>query len=64
MRIVDHKIFEESGLTPNHVILNKYRPGDGIMPHKDGPAYYPLVCILSLNAGIILNIWENLEDIR
>ena len=26
---------------PNHVLLNKYKPGDGIMPHSDGPAYYP-----------------------
>ena len=59
------KIFEE-GLfpeqKPNHVLLNKYRPGDGIMPHKDGPAYFPYVCILSLHTGLILNMWESLED--
>ena len=49
---------------PNHVLLNKYRPGDGIMPHKDGPAYFPFVCILSMNSGIILNIAETLEDYK
>jgi alkylated DNA repair protein alkB family protein 6 len=49
---------------PNHVLLNKYRPGDGIMPHKDGPAYFPFVCIISLNSGIILNIWENIQDVQ
>ncbi|TNV80062.1 hypothetical protein FGO68_gene15167 [Halteria grandinella] len=49
---------------PNHILLNKYKPGDGIMPHKDGPAYHPFVCILSLNSGLILNIWETLEDSR
>ena len=49
---------------PNHVLLNKYRPGDGIMAHKDGPAYFPFVCIISLHSGIILNIWEDIKDIK
>lgn len=24
---------------PNHVLINEYQPGEGIMPHTDGPAY-------------------------
>lgn len=60
----DQIFIEAKGIKPNHVLLNRYRPGDGIMPHKDGPAYYPLVCILSLNSGLTLNIWESIEDIR
>jgi len=35
---------------PNHVLVNRYAPGDGIFPHTDGPAYHPLVAILSLNS--------------
>ncbi len=65
--ILAKTIFEEGFFSgenkPNHVLLNKYRPGDGIMPHKDGPAYFPWVCILSLNSGITLNIWESVDDI-
>lgn len=64
---IAHSIFEDGFFPgenlPNHVLLNKYRPGDGIMPHKDGPAYYPYVCILSLNSGIMMNIYEKVDDI-
>ena len=52
------------GNHPNHVLLNNYRPGDGILPHTDGPAYYPYVCILSLQSGLTLNIWKDHEDVR
>ena len=59
--LYEENIFPEQ--KPNHVLLNNYHPGDGIMPHKDGPAYFPFVCILSLNSGIILNVWENVDNI-
>uniref|UniRef100_A0A669DCV5 AlkB homolog 6 n=1 Tax=Oreochromis niloticus TaxID=8128 RepID=A0A669DCV5_ORENI len=26
-----------SGKTANHVLVNEYKPGEGIMPHEDGP---------------------------
>ena len=32
------------------------------MAHKDGPAYFPYVCILSLHQGLILNIYSSLDD--
>ncbi|CAI5508464.1 unnamed protein product [Closterium sp. Naga37s-1] len=32
----------------NHVLVNEYQEGQGIMPHQDGPAYFPCVAILSL----------------
>ncbi|CAI5937384.1 unnamed protein product, partial [Closterium sp. NIES-65] len=32
----------------NHVLVNEYHEGQGIMPHQDGPAYFPCVAILSL----------------
>ncbi|CDW90884.1 isoform b [Stylonychia lemnae] len=58
----DSGIFPE--YKPNHVLLNKYRPGDGIFAHKDGPSYFPFVCILSLNSGIILYVKETLEGLN
>ncbi|GIL86600.1 hypothetical protein Vretimale_11510 [Volvox reticuliferus] len=42
------------GQPPNHVLVNSYMPGEGIMPHEDGPAYHPVVAILSLGAPAVL----------
>lgn len=47
---------------PNHVLINEYRPGQGIMPHKDGAAYYPVVCTVSLGGSLCLDIHESKED--
>ena len=35
----------------NHVLVNEYRAGEGIMPHQDGPLYTPAVAIASLGCG-------------
>ncbi|EED20109.1 conserved hypothetical protein [Talaromyces stipitatus ATCC 10500] len=43
---------------PNHVLINEYCAGQGIMPHEDGPAYYPLVATVSLAAPIVLDLYE------
>lgn len=43
---------------PNHVLVNEYRPGQGIMPHEDGAAYYPLVATVSLGAPVVLDLYE------
>lgn len=44
--------------TPNHVLINEYNPGEGIMPHEDGAAYFPLVATVSLGAPIVLDVYE------
>jgi len=44
---------------PNHILLNCYRPGEGIMPHTDGPAYSPQAVILSLGATTVLSFWKD-----
>lgn len=36
----------DPGARPNHVLVNAYQPGQGIMPHEDGPLYHPAVAIL------------------
>jgi len=33
---------------PNHVLINEYLPGEGILPHTDGPAYYSRTATISL----------------
>ena len=38
----------------NHVLVNEYQPGDGILPHQDGAAYYPAVAIVSLGCDAVM----------
>ena len=43
------------GEEPNHVLLNAYMPGQGIMAHQDGPLYHPGACIVSLSSPTVLH---------
>jgi len=55
--------FEEYGVfahtphqQPNHVLVNEYRAGEGIMPHEDGDAYADVVATVSLGAALCLDV--------
>jgi len=43
---------------PNHVIMNEYLPGQGIMPHEDGPRYHPVVATLSLGSHAVFHYYQ------
>lgn len=47
---------------PNHVLVNLYEPGQGIMPHEDGAAYWPVVSTVSLGSAVVLDVYEKRED--
>ncbi|KAI5237003.1 hypothetical protein E4T43_08207 [Aureobasidium subglaciale] len=47
---------------PNHVLINEYEPSQGIMPHEDGAAYYPIVATVSLSSTLCLDIYEKKRD--
>ncbi|KAJ4361842.1 hypothetical protein N0V83_010783 [Neocucurbitaria cava] len=56
-RFKDLGIFDETPhRQPNHVLINEYRPGEGIMPHEDGGAYAPVVATVSLGGALCLHI--------
>jgi alkylated DNA repair protein alkB homolog 6 len=40
---------------PDHVLINEYCPGQGIMPHTDGPRYVPMTATLSLESDAVMN---------
>jgi len=41
---------------PNHVLINEYKSGEGIMPHEDGNAYSPVVATISLGGSLCLEL--------
>ncbi|KAH7872486.1 hypothetical protein F5879DRAFT_801191 [Lentinula edodes] len=43
---------------PNHIIVNEYLPGQGIMPHQDGPAYHPVVATISLGTHTAFHYYK------
>ena len=43
---------------PNHVLINEYQPGQGIMPHEDGPVYHPTTATVSLRSAVALDVYE------
>jgi len=51
-------------LPPNHVLLNRYDAGEGIMAHKDGPLYDPFVAILSLGSHTVMHFYKELSESR
>lgn len=44
---------------PNHVLVNEYLPGQGIMAHLDGPLFYPTVSTISCGSHTILTFSTN-----
>ncbi|EIW76638.1 hypothetical protein CONPUDRAFT_129924 [Coniophora puteana RWD-64-598 SS2] len=47
---------------PNHVIMNEYLPGQGIMPHEDGPSYHPVVATISLGSHAVFHYYSYRND--
>ncbi|KAG0272331.1 hypothetical protein BGZ95_011923 [Linnemannia exigua] len=47
---------------PNHCLVNEYLAGQGIMPHKDGPAYLPTVATITLSSHCVLEFYKHPED--
>ncbi|XP_044162300.1 alpha-ketoglutarate-dependent dioxygenase alkB homolog 6 [Bufo gargarizans] len=54
-KISSLEVFGGSGA--NHVLVNEYNPGEGIMPHEDGPLYYPTVTTISLGSHTLLDFY-------
>lgn len=57
-RISSLGIFEDAPHGINHCLINEYLPGQGIMPHEDGDAYFPVVATVSLGGSLVLDVTE------
>ncbi|XP_076847116.1 putative RNA/DNA demethylase ALKBH6 [Brachyhypopomus gauderio] len=51
-----------AGKTANHVLVNEYRPEEGIMPHEDGPLYHPTVTTISLGSSCLLDFYRPVDQ--
>lgn len=51
-KINNLNIFESQ--KANHVLVNEYLPGQGIMPHTDGPLFYPTISTISCGSHTVL----------
>ena len=59
--LVKRHIFPSSS-PPNHVLLNEYQPGQGILPHTDGPLYHDRTATLSLNSDVVIEFTKRLSS--
>ena len=62
LQAVVDRVNDVSGVYPddkkaNHVLLNEYKPGQGIMPHVDGPLFYPTIATVSLGSHTLLDVY-------
>lgn len=60
-KLISSDVFSEE-YRPNHLLINEYILDQGIMPHKDGPAYYPQVAILSLKGTVKIEFVKSPGD--
>jgi len=50
------------GKGPNHVLVNEYLPGQGIMPHTDGPLFHPTIATVTLGSHTVLKLYSPIEE--
>ncbi|XP_051900309.1 alpha-ketoglutarate-dependent dioxygenase alkB homolog 6 [Pristis pectinata] len=58
-KISSMQLFAEK--VANHVLVNEYNPGEGIMPHEDGPLYFPTVTTISLGSHTLLDFYHPIK---
>eukprot|EP00051_Salpingoeca_urceolata_P008733 m.108414 g.108414 ORF g.108414 m.108414 type:complete len:290 (-) comp15913_c2_seq1:139-1008(-) len=46
------------GEASNHVLVNEYLPGQGIMPHEDGPLFTPAIATVTLGSHCVLQFFR------
>ncbi|XP_052890457.1 alpha-ketoglutarate-dependent dioxygenase alkB homolog 6 [Anopheles moucheti] len=59
-RINQLNVYEE-GIKANHVLINEYLPGQGIMPHLDGPLFYPTITTISCGSHTVLEYYDQID---
>lgn len=53
-----HSLNLMNGKVPNHILVNEYLSGQGIMPHSDGPLFYPTIATISCGSHNVISFAE------
>ncbi|XP_017772595.1 PREDICTED: alpha-ketoglutarate-dependent dioxygenase alkB homolog 6 [Nicrophorus vespilloides] len=61
-RVSDLNVFQPS--RANHCLVNEYLPGQGIMPHLDGPIFFPTVTTITCGSHTMLEFLREEEGER
>uniref|UniRef100_A0A069DPT5 Putative alkylated dna repair protein n=1 Tax=Panstrongylus megistus TaxID=65343 RepID=A0A069DPT5_9HEMI len=61
-KVNDLQLYDKGNLKANHVLINEYLPGQGIMPHVDGPLFYPTILTVTCGSHTILNFQKQLKN--
>lgn len=48
----------------NHALVNEYLSGQGIMPHTDGPLFFPTITTISCGSHTVLELQKDHTDIE
>ncbi|XP_063995273.1 alpha-ketoglutarate-dependent dioxygenase alkB homolog 6 [Diachasmimorpha longicaudata] len=59
-KVTSLDVFDRKTL-PNHVLINEYLPGQGIMGHSDGPLFHPIVTTISCGSHTFLEFTRRLD---
>lgn len=60
-KIKELNIYPSTNL-PNHVLVNEYLSGQGIMPHTDGPLFFPTITTISCLSHSVLELKKDHDD--
>jgi alkylated DNA repair protein alkB homolog 6 len=64
LQMDDETIFPSRTFPFNHCLVNEYHAGQGIMPHTDGPVYYPIVTTISLQSSTVIEFYRPIDNER
>lgn len=59
--LLDKAVLDANTYIPNHILINQYQRGQGILHHTDGPKYINYVAILSLGSSCLMTFRKRLH---
>lgn len=62
LKLGDKTIFPDNNFQFNHCLVNEYEAGQGIMPHTDGPVYYPIVTTITLQSHTVIEFYRPIDS--
>ena len=62
LHLGNETIFTDRAFQFNHCLVNEYASGQGIMPHTDGPIYYPIVTTISLQSPTVIEFYRPIDS--